>query len=233
MKKITEEHIQQLYKFTRQHFVEHFDVQTELVDHLANDIEAIWQDNPILTFDEAKTISFKKFGVFGFMDIVEKRTNALYKKYWKLVWSLFKSYFKIPQILATLTLFVVIYSSFIFITNQKWIYIFLGVGVIAFMLYHLLKLHRFKKKRQKQSGKKWLLEESILNAGGIGAFSYVFFQIPLSFKFQLESFYTIALMSFFFTCYILITYCVLNVLPSKIEIILTEQYPEYKLVSKA
>ena len=37
--KLTEEQIQQLYKFTRQHYVEHYDVQTELVDHLANDIE--------------------------------------------------------------------------------------------------------------------------------------------------------------------------------------------------
>ncbi|MDC1464178.1 hypothetical protein N8387_00675 [Polaribacter sp.] len=33
--KLTETHIQELYKFTRKHFVEHYDVQTELVDHLA------------------------------------------------------------------------------------------------------------------------------------------------------------------------------------------------------
>ncbi len=230
--KVNDQQIQQLYKFTRAHYVEHFDVKTELVDHLANDIEQIWQEKPSLSFDEAKTISFKKFGIFGFMDIVEKRTNALYKKYWKLVWSIFKSYFKLPQILATLTLFGIIYSSFIFIPNQNWIYIFLGFGVICFMFYHLIKLHRLKKKRFKQTDKKWLLEESILNAGGIGAFGYSFFQIPL-FKFQLESPYTITLMSFFFTCYILITYCVLYVLPSKIENILTEQYPEYKLVTKA
>lgn len=40
--KLTPEQIQELYKFTRQHYVEHYDVQTELVDHLANDIEQIW-----------------------------------------------------------------------------------------------------------------------------------------------------------------------------------------------
>ncbi|WP_320240732.1 hypothetical protein [Tenacibaculum sp. 1B UA] len=39
--KLTDQHIEQLYKFTRQHYVEHYDVQTELVDHLANDIEQI------------------------------------------------------------------------------------------------------------------------------------------------------------------------------------------------
>ena len=41
--KLTENQIEALYKFTRQHFVYHYDVQTELVDHLANDIEQIWE----------------------------------------------------------------------------------------------------------------------------------------------------------------------------------------------
>ena len=58
--KLTNQHIEQLYKFTRQHYVEHYDVQTELVDHLANDIEQIWVDKPQLSFEQARDISFKK-----------------------------------------------------------------------------------------------------------------------------------------------------------------------------
>ena len=77
--KLTPEQIQQLYKFTREHFVEHYDVQTELVDHLANDIEQIWETQPNLSFEDARTISFKKFGVFGFMDVVGERAKALNK----------------------------------------------------------------------------------------------------------------------------------------------------------
>ena len=37
LKKLTSEQIDQLYLFTRQHFVEYYDLQTELVDHLAHD----------------------------------------------------------------------------------------------------------------------------------------------------------------------------------------------------
>ena len=107
--KLTKEQIQQLYSFTQQHYVEYFDVQTELVDHLANDIENIWSNKPAISFEEARTISFKKFGVFGFMDVVEARTNALYKKYWKLVWSYLLTFFKIPQIALTGLLFIIIY----------------------------------------------------------------------------------------------------------------------------
>ena len=44
--KLTTEQIDQLYRFTRQHYVEWYDLQTELVDHLANAIEEQWQENP-------------------------------------------------------------------------------------------------------------------------------------------------------------------------------------------
>ena len=38
---LTTKNIEQLYKFTKDHFVDWYDLQTELVDHLANDIEEI------------------------------------------------------------------------------------------------------------------------------------------------------------------------------------------------
>ena len=68
--KISKEQIDRLYEFTRQHYVEYYDLQTELVDHLANSIESQWQENPKLTFEDALKIEFKKFGVFGFSDVV-------------------------------------------------------------------------------------------------------------------------------------------------------------------
>ena len=51
--KLNPQQIDKLYLFTRQHYVEYYDLQAELVDHLANAIEIEWQQNPKLTFDEA------------------------------------------------------------------------------------------------------------------------------------------------------------------------------------
>jgi len=48
--KLTTPQIEDLFKFTRKHFVYHYDVQSELVDHLANDIEEIWNEKPYLSF---------------------------------------------------------------------------------------------------------------------------------------------------------------------------------------
>ena len=79
--KLTPEQIERLYLFTRQHYVEWYDLQTELVDHLANAIEQQWQENPKISFEDALQKEFKKFGVFGFMDVVEKRQAAMNKLY--------------------------------------------------------------------------------------------------------------------------------------------------------
>lgn len=94
--KLTSEQIERLYLFTRQHFVEWYDLQTELVDHLANSIENQWQENPKISFENALQIEFKKFGVFGFMDVVEKRQAALNKKYNGIIWEAFQSIFYHP-----------------------------------------------------------------------------------------------------------------------------------------
>jgi len=106
----------------------------------------------------------------------------------------------------------------------------LGFGVYAILIIRLFQLQKLKKRRFKETNKKWLLEESILNAGNIGAFGYIIFQIPFRFDNHIESILLIISVSLFFTCYIIITYIIVFVLPSKIEEILIKQYPEYKLV---
>jgi hypothetical protein len=90
--KLTQDQIQELYKFTRAHYVEHYDLQTELVDHLANGVEQQWAHYPKLSFEEAKQMEFKKFGVFGFMDVVAERQKAMGKKYRKIIWQFFMAW---------------------------------------------------------------------------------------------------------------------------------------------
>ena len=101
---LTPSQINQLYLFTRQHYVEYYDLQSELVDHLANAIEAQIELSPKLTFDEALQIEFKKFGVFGFMDVLYKRRAVLNKKYYKIVWQYFKDFFGVPKIVFTIAI---------------------------------------------------------------------------------------------------------------------------------
>ncbi|NOR27483.1 MAG: hypothetical protein GQ540_03025, partial [Lutibacter sp.] len=130
--KLSEKQIQQLYKFTRQHYVEYYDVQTELVDHLANNIEHIWQEQPKLSFEDAKTISFKKFGIFGFMDVLEARSKALNIKYWKLVWKIFKQFFNVPHIIISISIFLILLVGFQFISS-KTLFISISIGGVIIL----------------------------------------------------------------------------------------------------
>ena len=55
--KINIEQTNRLYECTRQHYVEYYDLQTELVDHLANAIEQKWldelaEDESVIVFTE-------------------------------------------------------------------------------------------------------------------------------------------------------------------------------------
>ena len=110
--KLTPQQIDRLYQFTRQHYVEWYDLQTELVDHLANSIELQWQENPKIDFEDALKIEFKKFGVFGFMDVIAEKQVALSKKYKKFVWNELVTFFTLPKIILTVLFTIFFYYLF-------------------------------------------------------------------------------------------------------------------------
>ena len=152
--KLKPSQIQQLYTFTQKHFVEHFDVQTELVDHLANAIEAHWKKHPKDTFETVLQLEFKKFGVMGFSELVEKKHNALYKKYWLEVWQVFKSYFKLPKIVMSLALIIILYYTLKIIPFKNYFIIATIISFFITLVFKLIKLYQNKK----MNTQKWLYE---------------------------------------------------------------------------
>ncbi|WP_338376094.1 hypothetical protein [uncultured Flavobacterium sp.] len=229
--KLNEQQIERLYQFTRQHYVEWYDLQTELVDHLANAIEVQWQQNSKLSFEDALQVEFKKFGVFGFMDVVEKRQAALGKQYNKLVWNHFKEFFSIPKIIGTASVFlflVVLMLKYQF-ANIIIITLFIVSGIIFFM--GMIKLSRKNKKQTKISGKKWLYKDIIYGFGTFGGLSYLPIQIALQLYDKLSYFNLVSsvLISATVVSFLLFNYVILFIIPSKAEHYLKKTYPEYEL----
>ena len=109
MKKLTTEQIDVLFIFTKKHLVEHYDVQVELVDHLANAIEAQWKTNPNISFEDALQIEFKKFGVFGFTSLVEQKQRELIKYYNKMLWREVLKFVSIPKVVITILLYLYVF----------------------------------------------------------------------------------------------------------------------------
>lgn len=230
--KLSSEQIQKLYTFTRQHYVEYYDLQTELVDHLANAIEEQWQENPKLSFDEALQMEFKKFGVFGFMDVVEKRQKYLNKKYNKLVWRHFRDFFQIPRIVFLITGFYVFYK-FVSITDYQMYVIFGFAAIFMIIVFVKTYLAHLKLKASfKETQKKWLFEEVIFRFGSLIAILQFPLQIiikigGISENNKINSIYILIFCGITFLLFI-VSYIILFVIPSKSEQYLKETYPEYE-----
>ncbi|EIJ38374.1 hypothetical protein JoomaDRAFT_1359 [Galbibacter orientalis DSM 19592] len=228
--KISSEQIQNLYKFTQKHYVEYFDLQTELVDHLANGIETQWQHNPHISFEDALEKEFKKFGVFGFMEVVEERQKALGKKYLGIIKKEFLSYFSWPEFIKFATLWSVLFAGLYWVGNKEMLVVSLLIIIFVVMLYMLFKLNHTIKQRRRNSNKKWMLEQHIFNLGGVvrGMF------IPLELGAQLRLFelfswsvLTITFVSLAITIYVFLLYIMIYKIPKKARVYLTETYPEY------
>jgi preprotein translocase subunit SecG len=230
--KLSSEQIERLYAFTRQHYVEYYDLQTELVDHLANAIEEQWQQNPKLSFEEALQIEFKKFGVFGFMEVVEKRQAALNKKYNKLVWQLLKTFFSIPKIIGTISAIGIVY--YLLKSSQEGIEIIQAIFIILIVLFMigLGVISRKNKKKNQQTEKKWLLKEIIFGYSTIAGSINIPIQLVLHLNGEHYNDWTLALFSFLLVLLSLTIYIVLVLIPSQAEDYLKATYPEYELLQK-
>lgn len=229
--KLNAEQVERLYAFTRQHYVEYYDLQTELVDHLANAIEAQWQKKPKLSFEEALNIEFKKFGVFGFMDVVEKRQVALNKKYNKLVLNELKTFFSIPKIIGTFSAIGIVF--YLLKSFHEGVLVMQTIFLFLVVLYFvgMTMLWKTNKRRNQKSGRKWLFKEIIF---GYSA-SAGLINLPLQFSIHLKAEnypdWVLAIYATFMIVFVLTEYIVLVLIPSKAEKHLKEAYPEYEFTN--
>ena len=231
--KLNENQIDNLYKFTRQHYVYHYDVQTELVDHLANDIEQIWEENPKITFENARDKSFKKFGIFGFMDVIEAKQKQMNKRYWKIILRFTQEWFTLPKVLTTIAVFLGFFLMFQIPFSE---YIFLGtlLVLITFEMIAAFKIRKEHKAKEKTDEKIFLLEAMIgtTKNGFVGVtFINLFNFMNLTrFEFSGLNVYWLILISFTLTLLCILFYVSNYVIPQKAELLLQETYPEYKMV---
>lgn len=113
--KLNEKQVQELFRFTYKKGVRWYDLQCELVDHLALQIEAEISKDHHLSFEEAVKVIYKRFGIFGFSKIVQEKEVQVRKQGNKLWWKAFKNLFYWPNILisGSILLLLIMLSEFI------------------------------------------------------------------------------------------------------------------------
>ncbi|WP_196887055.1 hypothetical protein [Aureivirga sp. CE67] len=224
-KELTKEQIDTIYDFVeKQGKVPYYDVQIEIVDHMANDIESQMELNPNISFNEAFRFAFKKFGLSGFQKLIEENHNKLQKEYGKMLFSWFLKYFSFPRIMFSLFLFGVIFSL-VSLFNESINFMvvngfFLGIYTILFL--RKIIVHKFLQK----DNKKWLLQKVLYGANSTGFltlnFMYQFFL--LSSFFNSINGYKIIFISIAYTISIILLDIIVRIIPNHSDKLLKEKY---------
>lgn len=144
---LTAGQIQQLFAFCESKRVQYYDVQVELVDHLANAIEIRMQNDPGLSFEKALELTYQDFGIFGFSKIVSAKEQAVMERQCQFFYATVKAHFTWPK-LVLLLLLMLSFNSVVSLFGLSGIYtimvsvFFASVIVIFIVSYRLNAIRR-------------------------------------------------------------------------------------------
>jgi hypothetical protein len=231
---ITPEETEKLFEFCLKHFVYHYDLQVELVDHLASSIEEQWKENPEIPFNTALLNTFKKFGISGFSKIKEQKQKELARKYNRLLWKFFLEFYRWPKMLMTLAGTMVLFTLLRLVNNMAWVIVpYFALLVIASLFYFYFVASK-KLKIQTVPGKRFMLLEYTKQ---IQMTVVMFSQTPIA-AFNISRFLHVhsinqplilLLISFLIVSLNIILYGQFFYVPEKIKEHFKEQFPEFAL----
>jgi cytochrome bd-type quinol oxidase subunit 2 len=174
---LSKSEIEYLQEFVENHYIEWYDLQIELVDHLANEVESLMKKNKNLTFKEAVNKAFSKFGPMGFMQIAENKTVSIQKTYLRNILQEFKHLFLSHKIMGVIFSVGLLYQFIMWFPNKTWIVFFVYLLILSIPLYNLLKIFIKIRKKKKKREKRYLVENVIIQSS---LFLYTTTIIPLT-----------------------------------------------------
>lgn len=141
---LTEQQIEELFRFCEKKAVRFYDLQAELVDHLAERVEEEISANDAMSFEDALKKVYAGFGLFGFNHIVQDKQAALQKQHNRTWRRAIKQYFTLPKLLFTAALFMVLFTCGKFIAPDMRMFTVCLLWFVGY-LYQIVCLRRLKK----------------------------------------------------------------------------------------
>lgn len=146
---LTEKQIEFLFLFVEKKSVRWYDLQIEVVDHLASGIENEMQANPTLSFDKALEKVYKGFGIFGFSKIVSEKQKYLKRTAKKRWVAELEKLFRWTGLTVSILIISILATISLLLRNSDLSFYFdiIITCIIAFPLFYLLKSQRSMKKK--------------------------------------------------------------------------------------
>ncbi len=150
---LTQKQTDELFAFCEECKVKYYDVQIELVDHLASSIEEQWMRHPNRNFNDAMGISLKDFN-HGFKHICKEKERALHKKYQIIHWNYIRKSFSWPKTIRTIAFVILLFTAFRLLQNNLLVIVpmtalFLA-AIVYYYVYYFPKNIRIKTESQKK-----------------------------------------------------------------------------------
>jgi len=164
-KELTPAQVEYLFKFMRRKYVHYYDVQIELVDHFASAIEAMWAEEPNLSFEKAVEKVYSEFPITGFNNLINEKIQAIQKRIKKHTWKEVKAYLTIPKVTLTILLCAVFNIFYNMIPYPYWF----AYGIILGLTF--LSLFTLKRTIKNQNHKtRFLVLELLVGSQSLFAF---------------------------------------------------------------
>jgi len=135
-KKLTEEQVTKLFAFCLKNEIYAYDLQIEIVDHLASSIEDQWLKNPDMSFGWALKNATQKFGKYGLKQLERKIKRQLRRNFNLILWDYFLQYFRWPKLIITSALFLSIFTLIRITPNNHWVIMTIAVSLSVFSIYY-------------------------------------------------------------------------------------------------
>jgi len=152
---LTKEQIDYLFEFCQTKGVAYYDVQVELVDHLANAIEKELAEHSDWPFQKALDVVFVSFGHVNFKPLVRERLKAFQAYSWRLWGALFKEQLRWPAMWAVFGLFLFAYRMLSMRYQDLSFNICIGSAIV--ILFVIFADNYRLKRLEKRKGKSLLV----------------------------------------------------------------------------
>jgi hypothetical protein len=237
-RKLSPEQIDNLFELCDYYYISYYDIQIELVDHMASTIETLWATNPELPFEEAAFMVGEQLGgKSGFISIRDNKSKELRRKYSRMQWKYIQEFFQLPKIILTLAItFIVYYFLKHSINYLKVSFIIEAIYVLS-LLFFLTIFYPIKIKLNLIPGKEFLLYNHFKSfrkqAISIGLSSLNILSISFrEINFKLDSAITVYFdpqlaTSFLVTLYGIAIFAICVDSPQRIKEDFTREFPQF------
>ena len=145
---LTKEQLNAIKAFISKKGISYLDVQMEILDHVASGVEEKMNANAVLSFEDALKQTHASFGIFGFGGVEDAIVNGMSKKYNRIFWNYFLSFFGFKYILLVLLGTFLIYKAQVLVEDYfQFLAYFLSVIIVAVVvgLVIVLKHNSYRK----------------------------------------------------------------------------------------